>query len=149
MIANIMNATKFRVYATGSASTTAATGDQLVLTATANDGTVLKAATTPGTIWGKGKASDYAELNLNPYRAYTIKIESGVKDIQITGFNITGTDLSIAPAEDNPGMGDATGIENVENNVDTNAPAYNVAGQRVNGTAKGLIIKGGKKFINR
>ena len=150
MIANIMDATKFRVYATGSASTTAATGDQLILTATGNDGSVITAATTPGTIWGKGKGSDYAELTLNPNRAYTIKIETAVKDMQITGFNITGTDLSIAPAEDNPGLGDATGIENVENNnVDANAPAYNIAGQRVNGAAKGLIIKGGKKYIIR
>lgn len=150
MVANIMNATKFRVYATGSASTTAALGDQLVLTATGNDGSVITASTTPGTIWGKGKGSDFAELTLNPYRAYTIKIATAIKDMQITGFNITGTDLSIAPAEDNPGMGDATGIENVENNnVDANAPAYNIAGQRVNGATKGLIIKGGKKYIIR
>ena len=148
MEAAIMDATSFRVYATGSASTTAETGDQLILTATANDGTVVKAATTPGTIWGKGKASDCATLKLDPSKAYVVKIEGKVKDIQITGFNITGTDLSIAPVEEEPGMGDATGIENVETAPVQNGRIYNVLGQEVK-TAKGLVIKNGKKYIVR
>ena len=148
MEANITDATLFRVYATGSASTTEASGEQLVLTATANDGTVLTAATTPGTIWGKGKGSDYAELQLDPYKAYIIKIESAVKDVQITGFNITGTDLTLAPEETDPGLGDPTGIEEVETTT-VETPAYNIAGQRVANSAKGLVIKNGKKFIVR
>ena len=148
MEAAIMDATSFRVYATGSASTTAETGEQLILTATANDGTVVKTATTPGTIWGKGKASDCATLKLDPSKAYVVKIEAGVQDIQITGFNITGTDLSIAPVEEEPGMGDATGIENVETAPVQNGRIYNVLGQEVK-TAKGLVIKNGKKYIVR
>ena len=148
MEAAIMDATAFRVYAAGSASTTAETGDQLILTATANDGTVVKAATTPGTIWGKGKGSDCATLKLDPSKAYVVKIEGKVKDIQITGFNITGTDLSIAPVEEEPGMGDATGIENVETAPVQNGRIYNVLGQEVK-TAKGLVIKNGKKYIVR
>ena len=148
MEAAIMDATSFRVYATGSASTTAETGDQLILTATANDGTVVKAATTPGTIYGKGTASDCATLKLDPSKAYVVKIEGKVKDIQITGFNITGTDLSIAPVEEEPGMGDATGIENVETAPVQNGRIYNVLGQEVK-TAKGLVIKNGKKYIVR
>ena len=148
MEAAIMDATSFRVYATGSASTTAETGEQLILTATANDGTVVKAATTPGTIWGKGKGSDCATLKLDPSKAYVVKIEGKVKDIQITGFNITGTDLSIAPVEEEPGMGDATGIENVETAPVQNGRIYNVLGQEVK-TAKGLVIKNGKKYIVR
>ena len=148
MEAAIMDATSFRVYATGSASTKAETGEQLILTATANDGTVVKAATTPGTIWGKGKASDCATLKLDPSKAYVVKIEGKVKDIQITGFNITGTDLSIAPVEEEPGMGDATGIENVETAPVQNGRIYNVLGQEVK-TAKGLVIKNGKKYIVR
>lgn len=100
--------------------------------------------------------------DLDPYKCYTITVEPCMDVAKINGTSIkgpavyvvalhlTGTDLSIAPAEDNPGLGDATGIENVENNnVDANAPAYNIAGQRVNGAAKGLIIKGGKKYIIR
>ena len=148
MEAAIMDATAFRVYATGSASSKAETGEQLILTATANDGTVVKAATTPGTIWGKGKGSDCATLKLDPSKAYVVKIEGKVKDIQITGFNITGTDLSIAPVEEEPGMGDATGIENVETAPVQNGRIYNVLGQEVK-TAKGLVIKNGKKYIVR
>ena len=148
MEAAIMDATSFRVYATGSASSKAETGEQLILTATANDGTVVKAATTPGTIWGKGKGSDCATLKLDPSKAYVVKIEAGVQDIQITGFNITGTDLSIAPVEEEPGMGDATGIENVETAPVQNGRIYNVLGQEVK-TAKGLVIKNGKKYIVR
>ena len=148
MEAAIMDATSFRVYATGSASTKAETGEQLILTATANDGTVVKTATTPGTIWGKGKGSDCATLKLDPSKAYVVKIEAGVQDIQITGFNITGTDLSIAPVEEEPGMGDATGIENVETAPVQNGRIYNVLGQEVK-TAKGLVIKNGKKYIVR
>ena len=148
MEAAIMDATSFRVYATGSASNKAETGEQLILTATANDGTVVKAATTPGTIWGKGKGSDCATLKLDPSKAYVVKIEGKVKDIQITGFNITGTDLSIAPVEEEPGMGDATGIENVETAPVQNGRIYNVLGQEVK-TAKGLVIKNGKKYIVR
>ena len=148
MEAAIMDATAFRVYATGSASNKAETGEQLILTATANDGTVVKAATTPGTIYGKGTASDCATLKLDPSKAYVVKIEAGVQDIQITGFNITGTDLSIAPVEEEPGMGDATGIENVETAPVQNGRIYNVLGQEVK-TAKGLVIKNGKKYIVR
>ena len=148
MEAAIMDATSFRVYATGSASSKVETGEQLILTATANDGTVVKAATTPGTIYGKGTASDCATLKLDPSKAYVVKIEGKVKDIQITGFNITGTDLSIAPVEEEPGMGDATGIENVETAPVQNGRIYNVLGQEVK-TAKGLVIKNGKKYIVR
>ncbi|MBQ8064935.1 MAG: chitobiase/beta-hexosaminidase C-terminal domain-containing protein [Prevotella sp.] len=32
-------------------------------------------------------------------------------------------------------------------NIDANAPAYNLAGQKVNDSFKGLVIKGGKKFV--
>ena len=147
MTVAIQDATKFKVYATGSASTTEATQDHLILTATANDGTQVVAATTPGTIWGKGKASDAAELILDPMKAYVVKIESAVKDIQITGFNLTGTDLTVAPKDEDPALGDVTGIEEVKTEVSVETPAYNLAGQRVNANAKGIIIKNGKAFI--
>ncbi len=38
-------------------------------------------------------------------------------------------------------------IENVE--IDTNAPMYNVSGQKVNANYKGIIIQNGKKFFNK
>ena len=43
----------------------------------------------------------------------------------------------------------ATGINKVEADTENvNAPAYNLAGQRVNNSYKGIIIKNGKKYIN-
>lgn len=32
---------------------------------------------------------------------------------------------------------------------DANAPAYNLTGQRVNANANGLVIKNGKKYVNK
>ncbi len=51
-------------------------------------------------------------------------------------------------------QGDAkvpTGIENVvtdKNKADKNAPVYNLNGQRVSKSTKGILIQNGKKFIN-
>ena len=43
-----------------------------------------------------------------------------------------------------------TGINAVKNEIsDIAAPAYNLAGQRVNKSFKGLVIKGGKKMFNK
>lgn len=44
-----------------------------------------------------------------------------------------------------------TGISGVvvDNADDADAPAYNIAGQRVNRNAKGLVIINGKKYINK
>lgn len=42
--------------------------------------------------------------------------------------------------------GTATGIKNV-NAANADAPAYNLAGQRVNANTKGIIIKNGKKYL--
>ena len=43
-----------------------------------------------------------------------------------------------------------TGINNVETDTeDANAPVYNLSGQRVNDSYKGIVIKNGKKYINR
>ena len=44
----------------------------------------------------------------------------------------------------------STGIADINADVnDANAPAYNLAGQRVNANAKGLVIKNGKKYVNK
>ena len=44
---------------------------------------------------------------------------------------------------------DPTGIVNVENSLtdNANAPAYNLAGQRVSKQVKGIIIKNGRKYV--
>lgn len=45
--------------------------------------------------------------------------------------------------------GDSTGIENVETKTNANAPVYSISGQQVAKNYKGLVIKNGKKFINK
>lgn len=45
-------------------------------------------------------------------------------------------------------VGTASGIASV-NALNVNAPAYNVAGQKVAANAKGLVIVGGKKIMNK
>lgn len=45
--------------------------------------------------------------------------------------------------------GQTTGIKNVENNMKSNAETYNMAGQRVGKNYKGVVIKNGKKYMNR
>lgn len=47
--------------------------------------------------------------------------------------------------------GNTTAIENIESvkSIDNNAPAYNLAGQRVSRNYRGIVVRGGKKFINK
>lgn len=43
-----------------------------------------------------------------------------------------------------------TGVNGINaDKLDTNAPVFNLAGQRVNNSFKGIVVKNGKKFINR
>ena len=43
----------------------------------------------------------------------------------------------------------STGISNITVTTADNAPAYNLAGQKVNGSYKGIVIKNGKKMIRK
>ena len=43
----------------------------------------------------------------------------------------------------------STGISNITVTTADNAPAYNLAGQKVNGSYKGIVIKNGKKMIKK
>ena len=42
-----------------------------------------------------------------------------------------------------------TSVGAIKADINANAPAYNVAGQRVDAAYKGLIIKSGKKYVNK
>jgi hypothetical protein len=80
-----------------------------------------------------------------------VKDNSGNKDKEVLlkgmitkYFSVTGVkDLVEAVFEGET----ITGISNITADQLKNAPAYNVAGQRVNAGYKGLIIKGGKKIV--
>lgn len=82
------------------------------------------------------------DISLNEYAGKKIKI----------GFKYTSTDTAAGTWEiKNVAVkGVATGINNITNNtINENAPIYNLAGQRVNKTAKGILIQNGKKFVNK
>lgn len=117
----------------------------LTPTATASenvfDGNVLQVADETGTIDGA-----YILAYKNPnfgFFQYTGSLDAG--DIYLT-----------APASSAKGRliitidGEATGIEAVETvEADDNAPAYNVAGQPVTKDYKGIVIKNGKKYLQK
>jgi len=80
---------KFTVYGTGSASSTEADGDCIVVTAYPNNSNdSIVATSTPGAIWGKGKASDKVTIDLDETESYIIKVEAKVKDIMLTGISL-------------------------------------------------------------
>ena len=41
------------------------------------------------------------------------------------------------------------GVQNITVEQNVNAPAFNLAGQRVNAAYKGIVVKNGKKFLNK
>ena len=44
----------------------------------------------------------------------------------------------------------SSGISTVSrSDAETDGPLYNLQGQRVNGTVKGLLIRNGRKFLNK
>lgn len=45
--------------------------------------------------------------------------------------------------------GVVSGIDNITVDKNVDAPAYNVAGQRVNDAYKGIVVKNGKKYLNK
>ena len=45
--------------------------------------------------------------------------------------------------------GSATGIDNAKVRINLNGKVYNLSGQRVNDNYKGVVIKEGKKIVNK
>jgi hypothetical protein len=46
-------------------------------------------------------------------------------------------------------LSDASSVKSIKNVTENNGEVYNLAGQKVNANAKGLVIKNGKKFVNK
>ena len=61
-----------------------------------------------------------------------------------TGYTLTYSSLSGSGT-----INEATGIETVKSQTNTSTPKYNLAGLRVSDSAKGIVIKDGKKIVNR
>lgn len=145
----VANTAMFEVYATGSASGSAADGNYVLISALAvGEATPETATSTPGGIYGKGTASDKASLLLDPAKKYIVSVMGAPevnKDIQITGIGLLPIESIARVAKG----GSTDGIETIQVVKPANGAAYNVAGQRVSRNAKGLIIVDGKKFINK
>lgn len=107
------------------ASSVAMAGENLFYRLTMHNGTDL------GFYWG---AADGAAFSIDANKAYlAVPKTAGAR---IAGFKLFENE------------GEATAIEGVKT-IDMDAPVFNLNGQRVNGNAKGLLIKNGKKFMNR
>ena len=99
----------------------------------------LQAATADGVVTGAYILAYTTADGLGFYN-FTGSLDAG--DVYVTAA--AGAKLRIALAED-----DATGIQTVATEAAQDGAIYNVAGQRVNAAYKGIIIKNGKKYLNK
>lgn len=91
-----------------------------------------------------GKLSQYAYQNLNKPDGE----QYGVDDIEVTKIVVTKVYLTNKTVEElNTGTNISSAI--VASKVNTNAPIYNLAGQKVNKSYKGVVIQNGKKFVQK
>jgi hypothetical protein len=65
----------------------------------------------------------------------------------IGAISIKNSDIQFQPIEIKEAT--STNISTIKANTDVNAPVYNLAGQQVEKSYKGLVIKNGKKVINK
>lgn len=91
-----------------------------------------------------GKLSQYAYQNLNKPDGE----QYGVDDIEVTKIVVTKVYLTSKTVEE---LTTGTGISNavVASKVNANAPIYNLAGQKVNKSYKGVVVQNGKKFVQK
>ena len=92
--------------------------------------------------WGKLSQYAYQNLNKPDGEQYT------KDDIEVTKIVVTKVYLTSKTVEE---LTTGTGISNavVASKVNANAPIYNLAGQKVNKSYKGVVIQNGKKFVQK
>ncbi len=89
-----------------------------------------------------GKLSQYAYQNLNKPDGE----QYGKDDIEVTKIVVTKVYLTNKTVEElNTGTNISSAV--VAPKVNANAPIYNLAGQKVNKSYKGVVIQNGKKFV--
>ena len=93
----------------------------------------------------KGLDSENPDNETKVYPIISVKVESGTVAVTYptNSLNFYGFEFVA------DGNGDTDGITAVKSVADVNAPAYNLAGQKVADGFKGLVIKNGKKFVNK
>lgn len=91
-----------------------------------------------------GKLSQYAYQNLNKPDGE----QYGINDIEATKIVITKVYLTSKTVEE---LTTGTNISSavVASKVNANAPIYNLAGQKVSKSYKGVVIQNGKKFVQK
>ena len=73
------------------------------------------------------------------------EFEGNIADAKFTPKS--GTSVTFDKVPFKVTIGDATAIKTVKAGLDANAPAYNLAGQKVNSGFKGVVIQNGKKMV--
>ncbi len=106
-------------------------------------------------IWG-GKEKAYSTINMTENYDYNV---ADIPSKEIFGFlklsvEANKTYVMLCP-KGQPGLfgfqfaGGGAGINNVKAEANVNAATYNLAGQKVSDSYKGLVIRNGQKIINK
>ena len=109
--------------------------------------------TAAGTNWNF--VGSYKAKTVIPADAYEMFNNTLYKSNGTESYFIKGFRAYIAPATATSAKpmliinGVATSIDKVITNIDKDGNLYNLAGQRVSKNAKGIVIKNGKKIINK
>ena len=134
----------FTAYVTGLAGLTAygattSSGDSrdVYVVATPEDG----GSAVEGSATSAPSVSAVVSLELDATKKYTVEI-TGVKE----GDKTKGADIALHGIKFVAGT-TSTGISSIEAAAKNDGKTYNMAGQQVSGSYKGLVIKNGKKFV--
>ncbi len=118
---------------------------------TANAGKTPRA-----TYWREVAGTEYTEADATPlkdlisdegYQQNPDKVEFSINNLASVTFTNTGEQPCVVLVV-TYGKGETAGIVNV-NAVEENAPVYNLQGVQVDENYKGIVIKNGKKYINK
>ena len=104
--------------------------------------TVVSEGSNYYAVSGEDKVQLYSRSRADLYK--NVADDGNQYDIIALFNNIYKGAVELDPVEIN---GAGTGISNIRAEKSNDTPAYNMAGQRINNTAKGIVIKNGKKVI--
>lgn len=134
----------FTAYVTGLAGLTAygattSSGDSrdVYVVATPEDG----GSAVEGSATSEPSVTAVVSIELDAAKKYTVEI-TGVKE----GDNTAGADIALHGIKFVAGT-TSTGISSILAAAKNDGKTYNMAGQQVSGSFKGLVIKNGKKFV--
>lgn len=133
----------FTAYVTGlsgltayGATTSSSDSRDVYVVATPEDG----GSAVEGSATSEPSVTAVVSLDLDATKKYTVEI-TGVKE----GDNTAGADIALHAIKFVAGT--STGISSIEAASAKDGKTYNMAGQLVSGSFKGLVIKNGKKFV--